>query len=126
MFDSPSSTTADRRVELRTHARRRLAHAVEEDAVDAGATDHHRELRRVVALLPRAAFPGVVLHEHADTAVVERAHDSRQARNLFVEVELIAFVDADERIGVPEHDRVVATEPASASRKRSTVKVWRA
>ena len=97
-------------VELRAHARRRLAHAVEEHPVDAGVDDHRRELRRVVALRARATVPGVVLHEPASATVVERADHSRQLRHLFVEVELIAFVDADERIGVPEHDGVVATE----------------
>jgi len=54
--DSPRATTG-RPVASSSHARPPAPspHAVEEDAVDAGAVTH-RELRRVVALLPRAAF----------------------------------------------------------------------
>ena len=47
-------------------------------------------------------------------AAVELAHDVAQARqpagHVAVEIELVALVHADARIGVPEHDAVVAAE----------------
>ena len=55
-----------------------------------------------------------------------RATSASQPRHVAVEVELVAVVDADQRVGVPEHD---AVEPAvvarRSSRNASTVNRWR-
>ncbi len=84
---------------------------VEEDAVGPELS-HDAGDRLVVVdrLASRADVPRVVVDEYADAALVERVHELPEAGHATVEVELIALVDPDHRIGMPEHHAVEASE----------------
>ena len=101
------------RVERGAEARLRLLHRVEEDAVGAELADELRD-REVVGdrLAPRADVPRVVVDEDAQPARLQVGDELADAGHLAVEVELVAVVDPDHGIGVPEHDPVEAAELA--------------
>ncbi len=64
----------------------------------------------VVAAAAGADVPRVVVDEHVQTRLVERPHQVCEAGHV-VEVPLVAVVDADHRVGVPQHDGVEPAEP---------------
>jgi hypothetical protein len=100
-------------VERSPQARLRLLHRVEEDAVGPELLDELRE-RAVVRdrLAPRADVPRVVVDEDALAARLQVGDELPDPGHLAVEVELVALVDPDHRIRVPEHDAVEAAELA--------------
>ena len=109
--DSPSKRDAPA-PSAATQLRPRLLHRVEEDAVDAELADERRRLPRVVARAPRrrAGVPRVVVEEDPHAARLEVARRARaRSGHVAVLVELVALVDPDHRVRVPEHD---AVEPA--------------
>ena len=112
--DSPSST--GRRVEplqRRDEVAPAFAHRVEEHAVDAErrSTSSASASASLARLPPGADVPRVVVDEHAHAAPLELGHQLGEAGDVAVEVELVAVVEADDRIGVPQHDGVEAAEP---------------
>ena len=112
--DSPSSAIAGLdAVERRPQARLRLLHRVEEDAVDTELAHELRD-REVVRdrLAPRADVPRVVVDEDAQAARLEVGNELADPGDVAVVVELVAVVDPDHGIGVPEHDPVEAAELA--------------
>ena len=112
--DSPSSAIPGlTRVERRPKPRLRLLHRVEEDAVDAELADELRDREVVGDRLPaRADVPRVVVDEDAQPAGLQLLDELADPRDVPVEVELVAVVDPDHGIRVPEHDPVEAAELA--------------
>ena len=102
-----------RRVERRPKPRLRLLHRVEEDAVGAELAHELRD-RDVVGdrLAPRADVPRVVVDEDAQPARLQLGDELADPGHVAVEVELVAVVDPDHGIRVPEHDPVEAAELA--------------
>src|SRR5262249_44180680 len=78
--------------------------------------DQAEERLAVIArLTPGADIPGVVVDEDPKAQPLQIPNQCIQAGNLAVEVKLVALVDPDHRIGVPEDDGIEATEvPAAA------------
>ena len=70
---------------------------------------------------PRADVPWVVVDEHAHAAPLELGDQLAEPRHVAVEVELVALVEADDRIGVPEHDGVEPTESLGIGEQASGV-----
>ena len=98
-------------VERGPQARLRLLHRVEEDAVHAEVGDELRD-REIVRdrLPPRADVPGVVVDEDAQAERLELRDELADPGDVAVVVELVAIVDTDHGICVPEHDPVEAAE----------------
>ena len=100
-----------RLVERRAKAGASLLHRVQEHAVDAEVGDEPRDGLLVVdGLAPRADIPRVVVDEDAHAASPEDRHELTDAGHVPVEVELVAIVDPDHRIRLPEDDPVEAAE----------------
>ena len=100
-----------------------FAHGVQENAVRLDLADQRAERDRVRDIFaPRARIPGIVVNVNPDAAAVELAHDGAKAMQtagqVAVKIKLIALVHANARIGVPEHNAVVAAEFAPAVFKK--------
>ena len=96
-------------------------HGVQKHAVGADRRDDAGQRLAVavpVRLAPGADVPRVVVHEHAHAAVVgapyQVAQPRQAARHVAVQVELVAAVDPQARIGLPQQHEVVAAELALA------------
>ena len=98
---------------------RAFGHGVEEDAVHLQVTHQlDQRLQVGLAFAPRAGVPGIVVNIDPGAAFLDRGDGASQAgqsaRHVAIEIELIAVVHADARVGVPEHEAVVAAELAEA------------
>ena len=96
-----------------------LVHRVEKDAVGLDSGDQFGQHLQIVLWLPaRPGVPRVVVNEDFHVAAVASAAEVAQAvqaaRHVAVEIELVAVVHANPRIGVPEHKAVVAAKLALA------------
>jgi len=94
-------------------------HRVKEDAVGLDGGDQFGERLYIVRSLPaRAGVPRVVVNENFHVEPVASAAELAQAvqpaRHVAVEIELVAIVHANPRVGMPQHKAVVATELAPA------------
>ena len=96
-------------------------HGVQKHAVGADRRDDAGQRLAVavpVRFAPRADIPRVVVHEHAHAAVVGALHQAAQprqtARHVAVQVQLVAAVDPQPRIRLPQQNEVVAAELALA------------
>ena len=99
------------RVDRAPKLRPRLLHRVEEHAVDP-EVGHQRGDRLLVGdgLAARADVPRVVVDEDPQAARPEPVDERVQLGHVAVEVELVARVDPDHGIRMPEHDAVEAAE----------------
>ena len=89
----------------------RFPQRVQEDPVRAEFGDHRHQFGRVRVAPPGPGVPGVVVHEHRHPGVLQRPDQLRQPRHVAVEVPLVAIVDTDHGIGVPQQDAVEPAEP---------------
>ena len=87
-----------------------LSEGVEEDPVRAETADHRREFGGVRPAAAGPGVPGVVVDEDVDAGGPQLRGGLGEPGDL-VEVPLVAVVDADHRVGVPQHD---AVQPAEA------------
>src|SRR5262249_55690963 len=94
----------------------RLPQGVQEDAVRSRLLEQPDERLPVIdRLTPGAEIPGVVVDEDPEAQPLQIPNHGIQAGNVSVEVELVALVDPDHRIGGPEDDGIEAAEvPAAA------------
>ena len=88
----------------------RVLQRVEEDAVGIEPADHLREFVDVLTAAPGSRVPWVVVDEHAYAGIVQGSRGFRQAGDV-IEIPLVALVDADDGIRVPQHDAVESAEP---------------
>ena len=110
----------DRMPALRAGIEERARHAAVRVAVDAVRADRRDELGHQLpvglAVRPRAVVPGHRRQEHLDAAPMEigdrAAQPGEAARQIVREVELVAIVDADVRVDVPEQHAVDAAVAA--------------
>lgn len=86
-----------------------LLERVEEDAVCAEAAHRRGELLSIISRTSGARVPRVVVEEHGDSGGAQCGCGVCQAVHV-VEVPLIAIIDPDHRVGVPEHDAVESAE----------------
>jgi len=89
-----------------------LVHRVEKDAVGLDSGDQFGQHLQIVLWLPaRPGVPRVVVNEDFHVAAVASAAEVAQAvqaaRHVAVEIELVAIVHANPRIGVPQDEAVV-------------------
>jgi len=107
------------RVQPLPELRRAFLHRIEEDAVHAQGGDHLAEHVQVPSALPaRVDVPWIVVDVGAQAGSVQLLHNPPQARQppglVAVEVELVALIEPDPRIRMPQEDTVesAASRPA--------------